>query len=166
MEYLPYSLFAEQDIKVWDLSKWRFLQCEASLWIISNKLLEVTHIIGFMTWIYFEFISVGSLESIKYLGLLVGILSFLAIRSRRKLYIGYFNGYEQGFRDAATRNCDYWSDVHALSGSEDIDETLEEIKENEKRITDENINSRAEDVKKGFSKLVGFIVTWPNTRLK
>lgn len=44
--------------------------------------------------------------------LIIFVLSIGEIRSRFGLYEGYFDGYERGFEDAATRKCDYWGKTH------------------------------------------------------
>ncbi|MDH3468022.1 MAG: hypothetical protein OES26_19310 [Gammaproteobacteria bacterium] len=59
----------ETDLEVWNMSKWRFLQSEASLWIFGNKFLEVALFLGALVWFYFEFFSAGLLKNLKYLGL-------------------------------------------------------------------------------------------------
>jgi hypothetical protein len=149
------------DRQVWNLSKLRFLQGEASLWIFSNKVLEIVLTFGIAIWLYFEFFSPYIYEKIKYLGLIVTLLAFSGIRSRFKLYEGYFDGYEQGFKDASTCNYDYWGDTHdEFSDNCAINSVLEKIKKNEDRISEENKKSRADEMEKGFSKLMGYILTW------
>ena len=149
------------DEQIWSLAKWRFLRGEASLWLFSNKVLEVTLFVGVATWVYFEFFSPDDYTYLKYIGLIIIILSFGEIRSRFGLYEGYFDGYEAGFNDAATRNCDYWGDTHnKVTDNSAINAALDEIKINEEKINKENIASRVNEVEKGFSKLIGFVLTW------
>ena len=40
------------DEEVWALSKSRFLQTKASLWLIGNKALEVALFVGVLIWFY------------------------------------------------------------------------------------------------------------------
>lgn len=149
---------------VWAISKWRFLQSEARQWMISNKIIEIIFIGSLSIWIYFEFFS-ESYEFIKYIGLFFFVISILVIYSRYSKYLGYFDGYEQGFQDAATRNCDYWGATHDKHEDEqDILAVLNEISKNEENISKENMESRNDEIKKGFSKLVGFILTWKRIR--
>lgn len=114
----------ESSKQIWNLSKWRFLQGEASLWVFSNKALEFALLIGVVTWIYFEFFSYGIYENIKYIGLIIVILSVGEVRSRFGLYEGYFDGYERGFEDAATRNCDYGDTHNEISDNSAIMQVL------------------------------------------
>ena len=151
----------ESNEQIWNLSKWRFLQEEASLWIFGNKVLEFVLLIGIVAWINFEFFSYGILHNIKYTGLIAVILSVSEIRSRIGSYRGYFDGYERGFKDAATRNCGDCGDTHdAISDSFVINRVIEEIKKNDEKISNESKIEREEQVQKGFSQLVGFILTW------
>lgn len=147
--------------QIWNLAKWRFLQGEASLWLFSNKVLEIALLVGVATWVYFEFFAFANYTYLKYIGLIITILSVGVIRSRFGLYEGYFDGYERGFEDAATRNCDYWGDTHnEFTDNSAIDAVLDEIEKNEEKINKENIVSRENEVKKGFSQLIGYIFTW------
>ena len=41
--------------QIWNLAKLRFLQGEASLWVFSNKTIDVIGIFGLAIWFYFEF---------------------------------------------------------------------------------------------------------------
>lgn len=145
---------------IWAIAKWRYLQSEARLWIISNKALEIIFLIGASAWIYFEFFA-HSYGFMKYLGLLLSVLSLLEIRSRRASYVGYFDGYDQGFADAATRNCDYWGNTHDEQSEErEKLAVLDEISRCEANVTEENMKSRNEEVREGFSRLTGFFLTW------
>lgn len=149
------------DEQIWSLAKWRFLHGEASLWSFSNKALEVALFVGVAIWAYFDFFSPDSYTYLKYIGLIIIILSYGEIRSRFGLYEGYFDGYETGFNDAAIRNLDYWGDTHdEITDSLAINAVLDEIKKNEEKINKENIASRVIEVEKGFSKLIGFVLTW------
>jgi hypothetical protein len=147
--------------QIWNLSKWRFLQGEASLWVISNKALEYALLVGVLTWVYFEFFSHGIYKNINYIGVVIVIYSVSEIRSRIGLYKGYFAGYERGFEDASTRNCDYLGGTHnEISDNLAINAVLEEIKNNEGKISNENKETRANEVDKGLSQLAGYIFTW------
>jgi hypothetical protein len=151
----------ESSETIWNLSKWRFLQADARLWVFSNKALEIVLLAGIVTWVYFEFFSYGIYENIKYIGLVVAILSVGEARSRLGLYEGYFDGYEQGFKDAATRNCDYWGDTHnEFQDNLALNSVLNEIKNNEEKISHENKQSRLKEIEEGFSRLAGYIFTW------
>jgi len=68
--------------KIWNLAKFRFLQGEARLWVISNKELELALVIGIAIWVYFEFFSFGIYIYLKYIGLTIFILCISEIRSR------------------------------------------------------------------------------------
>jgi hypothetical protein len=151
----------ESHEQIWNLAKWRFLQEEASLWLFSNKVLEIALFFGVATWIYFDFFSFDYYTYLKYIGLIIIIHSVGEIRSRFGLYEGYFDGYERGFEDAATRNCDYWGDKHnEFTDNSAINAVLDEIQKNEEKIKKENIVSRENEVKEGFSQLMGYIFTW------
>lgn len=152
--------------QIWNLAKSRFLQGEASLWVISNKTLDILWIIGIASWIYFEFFVKGSFGFLKFIGLLIIYFSIGEIRSRLSLYQGYFDGYEKGFEDAATRNCDYWGKTHdELSDGAEIKSVLNDIKNNEDRIDQANIEMRDKQISDGFSKLLGFII-WRKIKVK
>lgn len=146
--------------QIWNLAKFRFLQGEASLWVLKNKTVEILWIIGIATWIYFEFFAKGNLVYLKFIGLIIIYFSIGEIRSRLSLYHGYFDGYEKGFEDAATRNCDYWGKTHnELSDEAALKSVLKDIKINEDRIDQANIEMRDKEINEGFSQLMGF-VTW------
>jgi len=146
--------------QIWNLAKFRFLQSEASLWVISNKKVEIFWVIGIAIWVYFEFFSFGNYMYLKYIGLIIIYFSIGEIRSRLGLYEGYFDGYEKGFEDAATRNCDYWGETHdEFSDENAIKAVLDDIKNNEDKIDKDNIVSRENEIKEGFSQLMGFL-TW------
>ncbi len=153
------------DEKIWNIAKWRFLQSEARLWIISNKGFEITFLVGMIMWIYFEFFSSGNYQYIKYLGLVLVFIAFTAMRGRNNSYIGFFDGYEQGFKDASVRNLDYWGDTHSESSDEvAINNVLNDIDKNEEQVSPENRETRDKEVKKGFSKLLGFFLSWRKLR--
>ncbi len=150
---------------IWGLSKWRFLQCEASVWTLGNKVLELAFFAGLSIWIYFEFFSGGVYTYIKIIGLIIAVLAFSVIRSRFGLYEGFFDGYEKGFEDAATKNCDYWGDTHdEHSDNIDIATVISQIRQNEEKMSEENKKNREDEVRKGLSKLVGYILTWRKIR--
>jgi hypothetical protein len=153
------------DEKIWKIAKWRFLQSEPSLWIIGNKWVEITFLVGAVVWIYFEFLSIGTFQYIKYLGLVLVIFSFAAMRGRHANYIGFYDGYEQAFKDACVRNLDYWGGTHTeLSDEAAIIGVLSEIEKSEEQISPENREARDKEVKKGFSKLLGYVFTWRKQR--
>ena len=77
------------DEEVWELYKSRFLQTEASLWLIGNKTLEIALFVGVLVWFYFEFFSSGLLENTKFIGLIIAIFMISEIRSRLGMYEGY-----------------------------------------------------------------------------
>ncbi|WP_439502969.1 hypothetical protein [Methylophaga sp.] len=149
------------DEKIWGIAKWRFLQSEASRWLVNNKALEIVFFVGLSVWAYFEFFSSGNYSNIKYLGLILAVSAFVVMRTRYSSYTGFFDGYECGFKDASARNLDYWGKTHnETSDSIIIEAVLRDIEINESKISDENKISRDTEVKKGFSKLVGFFLTW------
>ena len=45
--------------QIWNLAKWRFGQGEATLWIFSNKVLEIAFFAGVAAWVYFDFFSLS-----------------------------------------------------------------------------------------------------------
>ena len=144
---------------IWAMAKWRYLQSEARLWVISNRVLEIIFLASAGVWTYFEFFS-HSYEFMRYVGLCSSVLSLLEIGSRRAAYVGYFDGYEQGFDDAATKNCDYWGTTHNKQEDERAKlAVLEEISQNEANISEQNMKSRNEEIKEGFSRLMGFFLT-------
>lgn len=145
---------------IWDLSKKRFLQAEAYYWLLGNKVIEILFIIGLIIFVYFDFYVFDSFKYFKYAGIAIIIITLCIIRFRRGSYLGYFDGYEQGFKDAASRNCDYWDEISEFQAYSAIKKALEEIKNNEKNVSEENMQSRINDIKKGFNKLTGFILTW------
>ena len=151
--------------KIWNISKWRFLQSEASLWIIGNKGFEIVFLVGVVVWVYFEFFSFGNYQYIKYLGLVLIFAAFAAIRGRHSNYVGFYDGYEQGFKDASVRNLDYWGSTHSeLSDESAIISVLTDIEKSEEQISSENREARDKEVKKGFSKLLGYVFTWRKLR--
>ena len=76
-----------------------------------------------------------------------------------------FDGYGHGFTDAATRNCDYWGDTYSQStDSSDIHAALKEIKQNDEKVSAKNKESRESDIRKGFSNLIGIMLTWRKIR--
>ncbi len=152
----------ESSKQIWNLSKRRFLQEEVSRWIFSNKTFEIFLLAGIVVWVYFEFFSYGIYENIKYIGLIIVIRSIGAIRFKFILYQGYFDGYERGFEDAATCNCDYWGDTHnEQSDNLAITTVLEKIKNNEEKVSDANQKLRAKEVEKGISQLTSYIFKRP-----
>jgi hypothetical protein len=160
----PLVLF-NSDEKIWNIAKWRFLQSEAALWIIGNKILEIVFLLGLVMWIYFEFFSSGNYQYFKYIGLVLVFFTFLAMRGRYSSYLGFFDGYEQGFKDAAVRNLDYWGSTHNESTDEmAIDAVLQQIENNEENISSKNKEERDKEVKDGFRKLLGFLLTWRKLR--
>ncbi len=153
----------DPDTGVWNLAKWRFLQ-QARLWLLGNRFLEMTVLVGVMMWIYFEFFA-SSGGSLKYVALLIVFLSISEIRARLSLYEGYFDGYERGFGDAATRKCDYWGEIHdEADDKRAISAAINEIAENESKISPTNVESRNSEIQMGFGKLVGFVLTWRKLR--
>ena len=150
----------DQHEQIWNLAKFRFVQSEASLWVISNKVLEVAWFASISCWVYFEFFS-GNYTYLKFIGLIIIYLSFGEIRSRIGSYRGYFDGYEKGFEDAATRNCDYWGKTHdEYDDQVAIKSVLDDIKKNEDRIDKKNLDMRDSEIIEGFSRLTGYILTW------
>lgn len=159
------SKIMNTDVEVQELSKSRFLETEASLWLLGNKSLEIALFVGIYIWFYFEFFSSGPLENIKFIGLIIIVLMISEIRSRLSVYRGYCDGYTLGFADAATRNCDYWGETHnQWTDSSDIHAALEEIKKNNEKANAENKESRESSIRKGFSNFIGFMLTWRKIR--
>lgn len=68
-----------QHEQIWNLAKFRFVQSEASLWVISNKVLEVAWFLGISCWIYYEFFSFNY-TYLKFIGLIIIYLSVGEIR--------------------------------------------------------------------------------------
>lgn len=152
--------------QIWDLAQFRFLQTTTRLWVINNKVLEIAFLVGMTIWVSFEFFSTGYYAYIKYFGLVLTVLTLIIMRSRTSCYEGYFDGYEHGFKDAATQNCDYWGNTHnEISDSVAIETVLNKIKENEEKISEENLLSREHQVKEGLSSATGFILTWRKIRI-
>jgi hypothetical protein len=144
--------------KIWSLAKMRFLHGEASMWIFGNKAIETLFFISFAIWIYSEFVSSSY---IKYAGLIGTVFSFMAMKSRYDMYEGFFDGYEQGFMDAATKNLDYWGRTHSKNtDARDIQAAMREIEESEEIVSTENKASRETQINKGFNKLTGIVLTW------
>ena len=143
------------------LAKFRFLQTTARLWVINNKVLEIAFLVGIIMWISFEFFSTGYYAYIKYFGLVLTVLTLIIMRSRTSCYEGFFDGYEHGFKDAATQNCDYWGNTHNEYTDSVAKETvLNKIKKNEEKISKKDLLSREHQVKEGLSSGAGFILTW------
>ena len=153
------------DEKIWNIAKWRFIQSEASLWIIGNKGFEVAFLVGLVVWIYFEFFSFGHYQYIKYFGLILAFATFAAMRGRIANYVGFYDGYEQGFKDASVRNLDSRGSFHQKASDEaTINNVLCEIEKSEEQVNSQNREYREREVKKGFSKLLGYILTWRKLR--
>ena len=150
----PYNLIGR-------IAKWRFLQSEASLWSAGNRVVEFLFFIGTIMFLYFDNFVFDDFKYFKYIGIVIALYSLGTIRHRSGLYDGYFDGYEQGFMDSATCNCDYWGSKD-FTGDEElaIAKALAEIELNEKNISEANMLARAEEIKKGHSKLLGWILTW------
>ena len=145
---------------IWDFAKWRFLQGEARLWIYSNKILEVMFFLSLTLWLYLEFFLMSN-SPLTYVSLLTTVLLFVKVRTRISKYQGFFDEYERGFEDAATRNCDYWSKTHSeQSATYALEETVSEIKKNEEIISLENLNIRKEEIEQGYQKLLGLLLSW------
>ena len=146
--------------RIWNIANWRFLQAEAALWITGNKVLEYWFLIGIITFLYCDNFLLDNFKYFKYLGFVIVIYSVSAMRYRFGLQEGYTDGYEQGFIDAATRNCDYWGgDINVVEDMA-INTALDEIEKTEERISKENRLARADEIKKGFAKLLGWVLTW------
>jgi hypothetical protein len=142
--------------RIWNLSKARFLQCVASRWILNNKVVELLFFIGIIISVYCDIYVFGSFKYFKYVGVLLVLFSWGATRHRIGIYSGYFDGYEHGFIDAATCKLGYNSNEQDMA----LDIVLDNIDKNNRKISEEDKMSISEDIKKGYSKLYGFILTW------
>ena len=142
--------------KIWEFAKWRFLQNEAASWTIGNKVLELILFAGALIAIYFGFFADGSNSVLQYFGIIMALLAYGVIQHRVGQFIGYFDGYERGFLDAASR------DLVPSELDEDIalDGVMKEIKESEDKVSEEDFALREESVAEGFSKLLGLFLTW------
>jgi hypothetical protein len=145
---------------IWNLSKMRFLQSTASVWILSNKIFEILLFSGIIMFLYFDIFVFNDFKYLKYFGFIVSVLAAGAISSRLGSYEGYFDGYEQGFIDAATRNCDYWDEEGEFKANIALMQTIGELSDNEKNISEENRQERFKDISKGMNKIYGFVLTW------
>ena len=141
--------------RIWNHSKWRFLQSEASLWLLGTKFIDLVFISGIIVWFYFDNYTVDNIQYIKYVGVALIIISVAISRYRIGLYHGFFDCYEQGFMDGASGNCDSWSDS-GYSEENRIEEALNEIDENEKRVSKENMEEREKEIIKGLKKFGWF----------
>jgi len=85
------------------------------------------------------------------------IFTGIEISKRNGLYTGYFDGYEQGFCDAATKYLGWMSNLQEGTA---ITTTLKEIETNENDIDPENKLEREKQVNEGYVKLLGWLITW------
>ena len=142
--------------KVWEFAKWRFLQNEATLWTIGNKVLELILFAGILIAIYFGFFANETNSVVEYFGVALTLLAYGVIQHRVGQFMGYFDGYERGFLDAASRDLV----PSQLEEGIALDEVMEEIEKSEDNLSDEDFSLREASVKEGFSKLLGLFLTW------
>jgi hypothetical protein len=119
-------------------------------------MVELLFFIGITILVYVEIYVFDNFKYFKYVGALLILFSWGAIRYRIGAYAGYFDGYEQGFVDAATCNlgCDIIGQDIAINSA------LDRIDINKQNISEEDKISISQDIKEGYSKLCGFILTW------
>lgn len=142
--------------KIWEFAKWRFLQNEATKWTIGNRILEIILIGGVLLALYFGFYAEESNSIAEYFGIILTLLVYGVIQRRVGQYIGYFDGYEKGFLDAASRNLV----PSVIVEGEALDSVMKDIDESELNLTEEESALREKSVIEGFEKLLGLILTW------
>ncbi len=55
----------------------------------------------------------------------------------------------------------FWGDIHTEeSDNSSIKRVLKNIKRNEKLMSAQNVEARKQEIEKGFSKLLGYLLTW------
>jgi hypothetical protein len=149
---------------VWALSKLRFLETVPYYWLLSNKVLEILFFSGAAIFLYFDLSVYDNFKYLKYIAIIIALWSIGAISSRLGSYEGYFDGYEQGFKDAATHNVDYWSEENDIMENISISNALKEIKINAERMSEEHKQQRTTTINKNFKKLIGWVLTWKKIR--
>jgi hypothetical protein len=149
-------IFMDNYERIWNLSKARFLQSVASCWIFNNKIVELLFFVGIAILIYCDIYTFDNFKYFKYVGVLLVLFSWGVIRYRIRRYAGYFEGYEHGFIDAATYNLGYDTIGQDIA----INTALDKIDINKQNISEEDKISISQDIKEGYSKLCGFILTW------
>jgi hypothetical protein len=142
----------EIDQEIWDLSKQRFLQFEAQFWTIGTRTLEIIFIISFgALWALFF---LGQYQRLTIGAAAAAIASAISIIARDSKFKGYFEGYEQGFKDAGSRTLDYWDwDELGNAASElaALESILREIGETEETLSEEDKATRKEEIGKGVA---------------
>jgi hypothetical protein len=144
--------------QIWNISKWRFLQSEASFWIVRNKVLEILAFGSVVLWFWLSASPSPEPAILPKIVIVVALLAAITVDRRNSKWDGYFDGYEQGFQDAASRNLDYWGETHDTHSDDVvISQVLEDIKRNENSISEEDRAERGAQIQKGRAKAVGFV---------
>jgi hypothetical protein len=152
-----------------NLSKMSFLRVEARSWLFSTKLIELLFASGCLLLATPLLVDELVLEQLPYVGGIMMVISYLQLAKRRAIWSGWYFGYEEGFKEAATANLGYWGE----SDDEDsdlakIDAVINRIKDCEEAISDEDIAARDKEIREGFKLFQGFLVGWrigrPGTR--
>lgn len=105
------------DLNVWQCANKRFLQTIASSYIISNKVLNCSLVIGVFLIFFYD-------GMICNLGKIISLTALIIAVHRRANYIGFYDGYEQGYNDTVenpnnlhsftdTQSELYWQEMEA-----------------------------------------------------
>lgn len=133
----------EIDQEIWNLSKLRFFQSESSFWLVKTKILEIFFIISLGASFashYFE-----QNQRVTFGALAIAVVLGLSLLARENVFKGFFDGYEQGFRDAGFRRIDYHDEDYGGLAS-----FLSDITEMEERMSKEDWAARDEEIRRGM----------------
>ena len=83
---------SDADQKIWGLANRRFLQCEASFWVLKVKTLELVALLTVVVWVYLEFFSDGKFTTVKNASVVLFLIVALITNRRASQYSGYFDG--------------------------------------------------------------------------
>lgn len=150
---------------IWVLSKMRFFQTESQFWVFNAKSLDILIIISMSLFIYFEFLTQETLYYLNYVFLLITLYFYSMRIGRQYKFIGFFDGYENGFNDAATRHISYIGQDDPFNFDYDHRkaEACLEIEERLKDVSDKYKQEQNKAIREGLNRASG-IFTWVNLK--
>jgi hypothetical protein len=144
-----------------NLSKVRFLQEEATTWWFPTKLIELLFAGGCLLLVGPFLVDEPAIEQLPYVGGIIMVTAYLELAKRRAIWSGWYFGYEQGFKDAAIANFDFWGESHdEYSDASAVEAVIERIKQAEETISEENIARRDKQIVDGLKLFQGFLIGW------
>lgn len=158
---MAYPGQAADDVIQRNLSKMRFLQTEAISWLLPTKLIELMFAGGVLLLVIPFFVDEPIIDKLPYAGVIFMIVAYFELAKRRAIWWGFYYGYEQGFKDAATANFDFWGTSHdEHSDAAAVEAIIDRIKEAEEKVGDENLAMRDKQIIDGLKRCQGFVVRW------